>query len=918
MIDPGRYFAEAIYFLQYALGQILWAINRAAISIAVIAESINSWLTTNVGYLVELLVNGLSAPLGGMFILALTALGLWYTLNTVVPTSRWVDPSKLLLYGLLAFSFFSAPVLYIDLLEEVRTAINAGIDPALLDGAEGTIFDSGMDGTDAGLPSAIPDVNSDGVIGSFDLAAAFMLVANLDELDSSEFPVDFEATYFPFGDPSSIDLSDEADQELAKALANDGIERLFFSFVAIPTAAAEHFLRLALTSVALFLYIGAPIAMVFAFFLYTQAYLAAYIRQFVNLLIETLISVIIVAIMLNLLLAAAQQGVGLYIGASFLVQIVLLWRIKSALKLATAAVDLFGGKIITGGAGGTDLVQTGRRLVGGAVAAAGAAVTGGAALALGTAALTGAGLLRSEQANDGLYTGLDASKADGRIRQLKAIAGYAAGKSETVRHVIEGAHETRTLVRNLRDGEVQHHDPDTLDYLRAGSAMSSFGSSPWMAMRTSPSLRQAFDQIGGRRGEYRDAAFDGDGEPVIIPGEVAPSASTTARRPAGQPGPNPAWRQEPSTARQREYLAFLNIPFPENGTRGQAHDLINQVRPDHRLPTAARRQDRGAGPVETTGQGSGNGPIPRWLRDDSPADVPLNSYSGAGTGFTTAPAAPTGGPTAVARTIRLEPMTAARQQMVQDIVAHLAQPDTPAGQAARQTLVTYTGMANASRLQTAVANHSPAAVQAAVTATVDLVAGYRAQGLDETAVLTAFQDGQAAAALRERLPTPLDDPQLAAVADMVLLPQRHLTRRELAHTIGQVAAEAATDEAASATAVAEALGTPVSFGGLTGSLRGVLAGARTLALPPEELARLADMIEAGLRQAVLTELAGRGYRPDVVRDFVTDLAALPAALILPQTTAGATFSGDTAAASTPPAAKDMASAPENPAAREPD
>jgi hypothetical protein len=32
MLDPGRYLAEAIYFLQYTLAQILWAIDRAALS----------------------------------------------------------------------------------------------------------------------------------------------------------------------------------------------------------------------------------------------------------------------------------------------------------------------------------------------------------------------------------------------------------------------------------------------------------------------------------------------------------------------------------------------------------------------------------------------------------------------------------------------------------------------------------------------------------------------------------------------------------------------------------------------------------------------------------------------------------------------------------------------------------------------
>ncbi|HFQ93664.1 MAG TPA: hypothetical protein ENK32_06620, partial [Anaerolineae bacterium] len=366
MLDPGRYFAEAIYFLQYTLAQILWAIDRAALSIAVIAESVNGWVTDNVGYFVQLLVNGLSAPLGGMFILALTALGFWYALNNITPTNRWVDPGKLFTYGLIAFFFFSSPIVAIDMMEELRQSLNAGIDTALIDGAAGDVFATSMDGTDTGLPGAIPDVNSDGVIGSFDLAAAFMGVANLDELDSSEFPVAFEAAYFPFGDPSGIDLSDEADQELAKALASDGIERLFFALVAIPTAIAEHFLRLSLTGVALFLYLGVPFAMLFAFFIYTQAFLGAYLRQFINLLIETFMSVVIAAIMITLLAAAAQQGIGLYIGASVITLIILVWRIKSALKLAAAAFDLFGGAVITGGTGGLELANMGKQAVAGA------------------------------------------------------------------------------------------------------------------------------------------------------------------------------------------------------------------------------------------------------------------------------------------------------------------------------------------------------------------------------------------------------------------------------------------------------------------------------------------------------------------------------------------------------------------------
>ena len=45
------------------------------------------------------------------------------------------------------------------------------------------------------------------------------------------------------------------------------------------------------------------------------------------------------------------------------------------------------------------------------------------------------------------------------------------------------------------------------------------------------------------------------------------------------------------------------------------------------------------------------------------------------------------------------------------------------------------------------------------------------------------------------------------------------------------------------------------------------------------------MIQDGLRDVVQAELTGRGYRPEMVRDFVGDMVALPGAIVVPQTTA---------------------------------
>jgi hypothetical protein len=64
-----------------------------------------------------------------------------------------------------------------------------------------------------------------------------------------------------------------------------------------------------------------------------------------------------------------------------------------------------------------------------------------------------------------------------------------------------------------------------------------------------------------------------------------------------------------------------------------------------------------------------------------------------------------------------------------------------------------------------------------------------------------------------------------------------------------------------------------------------MAGAQALQLAPEELARLAALISHGLREEVQAELISRGHRPEVVHPFVSSLAALPAAVTFPQTTA---------------------------------
>ncbi len=622
MLDPGRALAEAIYFIQYVLAQLLWSLDRALLSMAVIAEDVNTWLTTNVAFLVDLLTNALAGPMGALFVFALTLLGVWYLMNSITPTKRVVDPQKLLLYGFMTFFFFSTPVMVIEMVEGLRQAATAGVQGSALADAEGELFGTAFDGTDTGLPAAMPDVYpaGDGVIGSFDLVAYFLSIGNVAELGNTEFPALFTAAYFPYGDPSSINLADEADQEAAKRLAAEGLERLLFALIAIPTAIADHVLRLSLTGAAALLYAGIPFAMMLAFFVHTEAFIGAYLRQFINLFIETFLSVIIASLTIGLLAIAAQRGIGLYIGAAIIAVVILTWRIQGAFKLAMAGAHLFGGGVVTGGATGTDLVNMGRNA---AVTGAGA----GLAMAAGGGALVAAGMLKADAKAGGGYLNTDPEKADGRVRQLEAMAGYAVGKSPTARNMIETVHEVRTFGRNFRDGEPQVHEPDLMDYLRAGSSMSSFGSSPWLATKLSPSLRSAYEQIGGygRRPFGRGGVGETEGEwgrqgegergmeaarPLGSGGEMGPADAADTTTPPISPSPtlpvspspslpaSPSLQLAPLTANRQAGLASLAANLDGPAATQTQRVLVDVVGPERAGALQTAVTEHGAAAVQ--------------------------------------------------------------------------------------------------------------------------------------------------------------------------------------------------------------------------------------------------------------------------------------------------------------------------------
>ena len=186
---------QVIYTVGYFLLTLLWQLVRVMLNIAVMLENVNQWLIENIDVLVELITNLLSGPLAAMLLIAISALGAWYLFNSVVATRKWVDPSQLIIYGFITLWFFTGPTLVISQLEALRAVLQLNLADAITtvaDTTTGEILAIDADGSDTGLPPTIPDVMAVGayenVVDPFDMAAAYIQLTTLDELDNTEFP----------------------------------------------------------------------------------------------------------------------------------------------------------------------------------------------------------------------------------------------------------------------------------------------------------------------------------------------------------------------------------------------------------------------------------------------------------------------------------------------------------------------------------------------------------------------------------------------------------------------------------------------------------------------------------------------------------------------------------------------------------
>ena len=229
--------------------------------------------------------------------------------------------------------------------------------------------------------------------------------------------------------------------------------------------------------------------------------------------------------------------------------------------------------------------------------------------------------------------------------------------------------------------------------------------------------------------------------------------------------------------------------------------------------------------------------------------------------------------TAQAPQIYLENPDPARRALVNQTLAHLATPNTPAGQGTRATLTAFIGQANSQTVAEAVQTHGAEAVQTAAETLADRLATYRTEGHSEADILTRFQQGEALADLG----APLTSAQQTALADLVLMPRRELGREELMSAMAEMGRGRDTD-------LAHHLGIPTGFASYTGLVRELLSQVQALELSQSDLHEIVTHLEAGQSLVAQTDLLARGLEPGEVNPFLHNLAALPANLLVPQTT----------------------------------
>ncbi|MEW5985017.1 MAG: hypothetical protein AB1791_00120 [Chloroflexota bacterium] len=569
IIDALKPIHQGIYFVLWSLASYFWDFDRILLTTALWLNSLREFIIANAALLVELVAEALVSPAGLLLTFAFVLYGFWRLVAILLPNTTWkpIELPKVVIYGFLMAAFFSTPAVLMTGLEHLRGELAEGIKTAVIESLAPSFTPAGYSSSEPGL--VVYDIDGYSGISGIDLAASLVGVSNVVELGSPGLPAAFQNEYFTYGTPADFTLDDEEARTAALTLAGEGVLVMLLAPVAIFYAIGEALLWLVLTAAGVILWVGLPIALMLASFQISEGLFTVFFNRYANLWIETVISAALLGIVAGVMVEAASQGFGLFLAAGVLAGFAVLWRILSAARLASAAVNTIGGAGVTGG---VTLGEAAGTVATGATAVAGGLVTGGltaAAVAAGGAMITAGAVAGGHNANaaggqaiadDQSTVGATSSATGLTGAKVAALGGLLLSRSRTAQHTLQAFQEVRLLA-----GLHSANQPDAIDAAYIGSLLAGRGSSStYLTLGLMGGPLQAYRKLGLAPGAAGGAwGVDEEGQnPADWDRERAGGGRRPSPGPARPPRPGSGLQPEQESLPRRPAVAATE-PVPE-------------------------------------------------------------------------------------------------------------------------------------------------------------------------------------------------------------------------------------------------------------------------------------------------------------------------------------------------------------------
>jgi hypothetical protein len=377
VLDFTKPIDKTVFSLYVFVGELIWGILAPQLALALLFNSIHEWITEAMPQLLTLL----GQPMATFLALTLLLATLVYALSQVTalffPTWQPVDLGKAFLYATLGFMYLSSGIFLVEVIELSRRSLGEEVR-SLSSSSFSLILNNVSDGMPDGgfaIGDPIPIDGDQGSVSGIDIAATYVGVTARQYVFRPQLPPNLVTDYryaspavradccFKYAyDTNGFDLLTDVERSQHLGFAKFGLLVLFQALFMAPYALAESLIWLVLTTAALIIFVSLPIGFVFSVFRSTSGLLSRYVNQYIELIKETVVTGLFLGFVQAMLLQALVLPAILLFAVLFIGFLVITWRIFSALKLMSSAVN----GMMSGVSAGSSLTveQAGRATMG--------------------------------------------------------------------------------------------------------------------------------------------------------------------------------------------------------------------------------------------------------------------------------------------------------------------------------------------------------------------------------------------------------------------------------------------------------------------------------------------------------------------------------------------------------------------------